>query len=37
MMSAGWLDADLGLVTLTALVFALTAYLVYTMLHPERV
>ena len=37
MVSAGWVGHDLGLVTLTAIVFALSAYLVYTMLHPERV
>ena len=37
MGSAGWVASDLGLVTLTAIVFALSAYLVYSMLHPERV
>jgi hypothetical protein len=37
MSTAGWLGNDLGLVTLTIVVSALTAYLVYTMLHPERV
>ena len=37
MGAAAWVARDLGLVTLTGLVFALTAYLVYTMLHPERI
>jgi len=32
-----WAVQDLGLFTLTLLVSGLTAYLVYTMLHPERV
>ena len=37
MGGAGWLASDLGLVTLTLIVSGLSAYLVYTMLHPERV
>jgi len=32
-----WVAHDLGLVTLTVLVSGLTAYLVYTMVHPERI
>jgi hypothetical protein len=32
-----WVAHDLGLVTLTAIVSGLTAYLVYTMLYPERI
>jgi hypothetical protein len=31
-----WVVNDLGLVTLTILVSVLAAFLVYTMLHPER-
>ena len=37
MGAAAWAASDLGLVTLTGLVLGLTAYLVYTMLHPERI
>ena len=37
MGSLGWASSDLGLLALTAVVGALTAYLVYAMLHPERV
>jgi K+-transporting ATPase KdpF subunit len=37
MGSAGWVASDLGLVILTALVFGLSGYLVYSMLHPERI
>jgi K+-transporting ATPase KdpF subunit len=37
MGSFGWVTDDLGLLTLTLVVGALTAYLVYAMLHPERV
>jgi len=34
---ASWVAADLGLVVLTVLVSGLTAYLVYAMVHPERI
>jgi F subunit of K+-transporting ATPase (Potass_KdpF) len=37
MGSLGWVTNDLGLLALTMVVSALSAYLVYTMLHPERV
>jgi K+-transporting ATPase KdpF subunit len=36
-MGGGWVASDLGLVTLTVVVLGLTVYLVYTMLHPERI
>jgi K+-transporting ATPase KdpF subunit len=36
-MDATSVANDLGLVVLTAIVFGLSGYLVYTMLHPERV
>ncbi len=32
-----WVSADLGLVVLTLLVAGLTAFLVWAMVHPERV
>jgi len=35
--AAAWVGNDLGLFALTLLVSGLTAYLVHTMLHPERV
>jgi len=31
-----WVDQNLGLVTLTLVCVALTFYLVYCMIHPER-
>jgi hypothetical protein len=37
MGAASWVANDLGLVVLTLLVSGLAAYLVYTMLHPERI
>jgi F subunit of K+-transporting ATPase (Potass_KdpF) len=37
MGSASWVANDLGLVVLTLIVLGLTAYLVYTMVHPERI
>ncbi len=37
MGSLGWAANDLGLLALTVVVGALTAYLVHAMLHPERV
>jgi len=37
MSAAGWVSNDLGLVTLTLIVSGLTAFLVYAMLHPERI
>jgi hypothetical protein len=37
MGSLGWASNDLGLLTLTVVVAALSAYLVHAMLHPERV
>jgi hypothetical protein len=37
MGAAAWAANDLGLVVLTLLVSGLTAYLVYTMVHPERI
>jgi len=36
MDALAWVVNDLGLVTLTILVSGLAAFLVYTMLHPER-
>jgi len=35
--AAAWVANDLGLFVLTLLVLGLTAYLVYTMVHPERI
>ena len=35
-MGGGWVANDLGLVVLTVLVLGLTVFLVYTMVHPER-
>jgi hypothetical protein len=35
--AAAWIANDLGLVVLTLLVSGLSAYLVYTMVHPERI
>ncbi len=37
MLGTTWVANDLGLVVLTAIVAGLTAYLVYTMIHPERI
>ena len=37
MVAGSWVSSDLGLVVLTLLVAGLTGYLVYTMLHPERI
>ena len=37
MGAAAWIANDLGLVVLTLLVSGLSAYLVYTMVHPERI
>jgi len=37
MDAVSWIANDLGLVVLTLLVSGLTAYLVYTMVHPERI
>ena len=37
MDAVSWIANDLGLVALTLLVSGLTAYLVYTMVHPERI
>ncbi len=36
-MDAGGVGSDLGLFVLTVVVFGLSGYLVYTMLHPERI
>ena len=36
MSALSWVTHDLGLVLLTTVVTGLTAYLVYTMLHPDR-
>jgi K+-transporting ATPase KdpF subunit len=36
MGSLTWVQANLGLVAMTAVSLALTLYLVYAMLHPER-
>ena len=33
---APWLTQNLGLVALSALGIAMTAYLIYVMIHPER-
>ncbi|HTT15898.1 MAG TPA: potassium-transporting ATPase subunit F [Thermoplasmata archaeon] len=33
---AAWIAHDLGLVVLTLVVVGLAGYLVYTMVHPER-
>jgi len=35
--AAAWVANDLGLFLLTLVVMGLSAYLVYTMLHPERI
>lgn len=32
-----WVDQHLGLVALTLVAVALSAYLVYVMVHPERI
>jgi hypothetical protein len=37
MGAEAWVVHDLGLVVLTVLVSGLTAYLLYTMVHPERI
>jgi len=37
MSALAGVDGNLGLVVLTVLVSGLSAYLVYTMLHPERI
>jgi K+-transporting ATPase KdpF subunit len=37
MSGLAWIAQDLGLVVLTLVVVALTAYLVYAMVHPERI
>jgi K+-transporting ATPase KdpF subunit len=36
MGSSNWIALNLGLTLLTVISIALTAYLVYAMLHPER-
>ncbi len=37
MDNASWFADHLGLLVLTLVVAGLTAYLVYTMVHPERI
>jgi len=37
MGAEAWATQDLGLIVLTLLVSGLTGYLVYTMVHPERI
>ena len=36
MSSPSWVAQNLGLTTLTLLCLALTLYLIYAMLHPEK-
>jgi K+-transporting ATPase KdpF subunit len=36
MAGLGWVADNLGLTVLTVVAVALTAYLVYVMVHPER-
>jgi len=37
MSGLGWVAQDLGLLVLTLIVVALISYLVYAMVHPERI
>ncbi len=37
MLGFAWVANDLGLFVLTLIVAGLTAYLVYAMVHPERI